>query len=47
MLEATTTGIPIVRSLMMNYPNDQIAKQITDEFMLGDHILVAPIFEEG
>jgi hypothetical protein len=32
---------------MMNYPDDVIARSITDQFMLGDHILMAPIFEEG
>ena len=47
MLEASTTGIPIVRSLMMNFPDDPIARKVTDEFMLGDHILMAPIFEES
>ena len=47
MLEASTDGIPIVRSLMMNYPGDPIARSITSQFMLGDHILMAPIFEEG
>lgn len=47
MNEATQNGIPIVRSLMMNFPDDDQSRKITDQFMLGDHIIIAPIFEEG
>jgi alpha-glucosidase (family GH31 glycosyl hydrolase) len=31
----------------MNFPDDIAAKGIIDQFMLGDHILMAPIFKEG
>ena len=47
MIEANTQGIPMVRSFMMNFPDDANGRAITDQFMLGDHIIMAPIFEDG
>ncbi|MBN1200511.1 MAG: DUF5110 domain-containing protein, partial [Anaerolineae bacterium] len=38
-------GIPIVRPLFMIDPYDRKLRDIEDEFMLGDTILVAPILE--
>lgn len=45
--EASATGVPVTRSLFMNYPEDPTARDVVDQFMLGDHILMAPIFKEG
>lgn len=44
--ESAKTGEPVVRSMDYVYPHQGFAS-ITDQFMLGDHILVAPIVEEG
>ncbi len=43
---AERTGEPILRSLEYNYPNKGYAP-ITDEFMLGEDILVCPITTKG
>lgn len=40
-------GEPIVRPLVFNFPNDPQVTNFTDEFLLGDHILIAPILSEG
>lgn len=40
--EAETSGEPILRCLEYNYPNQGYGK-ITDQFMLGTDILVAPV----
>lgn len=40
------TGEPIVRSLEYHYPN-QGFEVVTDQFLLGDGILVAPVLEKG
>lgn len=47
MQEAHDLGYPVMRPIFFNYPNDKKAWNIHDEHMLGDDILVAPIFEYG
>jgi len=42
MGELESTGIPIVRSFMLEFGEYQ--KHIDDQFMLGSQIIVAPIF---
>ncbi len=43
---AEQTGEPILRNLEYNYPNCGYA-EITDEFMIGEDILVCPIVTKG
>jgi alpha-glucosidase len=45
--EAHTTGIPIVRSLIMEYPEDRNVSNVCDQFLLGPSLLVAPIYRPG
>ncbi|GAB4469021.1 MAG: glycoside hydrolase family 31 protein [Anaerolineae bacterium] len=45
--QAATTGLPIVRPLMLAYPDDLHARRIDDQFLFGSAILVAPIVEQG
>jgi myogenesis-regulating glycosidase len=44
---ATKTGEPILRPIWYNNPDDPAAFPITDEFMLGTDVLVAPVMEKG
>jgi len=44
---ATKTGLPIMRHLMLEYPNDPAAWNVDDEYLLGEKILVAPVLMEG
>ncbi|WP_411030567.1 glycoside hydrolase family 31 protein [Spongiimicrobium sp. 3-5] len=44
--EASKTGEPIVKPLALAYPNSGY-ERIKDQFMLGDHILVAPVIKKG
>lgn len=37
-------GKPLVRPLAFDYPDDRICQNISDEYMLGDYLLVAPVF---
>jgi alpha-glucosidase len=37
-------GYPVMRPLIFEYQNDENTHNIYDEFMLGDNILVAPIY---
>ena len=44
--KASTTGEPIVRSMEYAYPHKGYV-EITDQFMLGNNILVAPFLSKG
>ena len=45
-LKAAKTGEPIVKPLEFNYPGKGYAT-ITDQFLLGDKLLVAPVTKKG
>ena len=47
MYHATQTGMPIVRSLVFQYPDDQKVSDMWDEYMFGDSLLVAPVVNAG
>lgn len=44
--QAARTGEPIVRPMEYDFPHQGFA-EITDQFMLGDRFLVAPVLERG
>jgi alpha-glucosidase (family GH31 glycosyl hydrolase) len=43
--EAAATGWPVVRHLMLHYPDDPGSLEEKYEFMVGDRMLVAPVIE--
>lgn len=45
MQEAHETGLPPMRTLFLEFPDDAKAWEITDEFMFGSKYLVAPILK--
>ncbi|MFC6206462.1 glycoside hydrolase family 31 protein [Levilactobacillus tongjiangensis] len=45
--DETQTGLPIMRPLVLNYPADQRVRNLDDEFMVGDSLLVAPIVQKS
>lgn len=44
---AHDTGLPMVRPLFLNYPEDQKSYELSDEFLFGDKFLVAPVLDSG
>lgn len=40
------TGIPMMRSLFLEYPEDLVAQTIDQAYFLGDNIYVSPVFNE-
>jgi len=45
--ECATTGIPIMRALWLEYPDDPKAVACGDEYLWGKDVLVAPVVEKG
>jgi hypothetical protein len=43
--ETRDRGLPLIRALPMQFPKDAEAAKAGDAFMLGDELLVAPIYE--
>ncbi|GFP75844.1 glycoside hydrolase family 31 protein [Clostridium fungisolvens] len=42
-----TTGLPVMRPLVLHYERDKEVYEINDQFLFGENILVAPILEQG
>lgn len=45
--EASTTGVPVIRALFLEFPYDSAAYETNDAYMLGGEFLVAPVLNEG
>src|SRR5439155_1184664 len=45
--QAHTLGLPLMRPLVLNYPDDPRVWQLGHEFLWGDDLLVAPVTREG
>lgn len=45
--KASESGLPMMRALMIDYPDDVRARGLYDEYLFGESLLVAPIIEEG
>ncbi|SDJ35729.1 glycoside hydrolase family 31 protein [Salimicrobium halophilum] len=45
--EAEKSGVPVVRPLIMEYPDDKEATDISDQFLLGRDVMVAPMLRPG
>jgi alpha-glucosidase len=47
MQQASQTGVPALRPLFLEFPDDENVAGMDDEFLFGDDLLVAPVLEEG
>lgn len=45
--KAYDTGLPIMRALVLEFPNDEKTFSINDQFMFGKEFLIAPVIEKG
>ena len=45
-VETSKTGIPTMRSMVLEYTKDRNCAYLDKQYMLGDNLLVAPIFNE-
>ena len=46
-IAATQTGVPMMRSMVMEYPRDPACTTLDRQYHLGDSLLVAPVFTES
>ncbi len=44
---ARTSGVPVMRPLFFDYPDDPRALSVTDEYLYGPSLLVAPVVTEN
>lgn len=44
--EARSAGLPMMRALWMHYPTDTTAAGISDQFLWGKNIMVAPVYQK-
>ena len=47
MHEAHLDGIPMMRAMVLEFPHDNYARSLGNQFMWGSSILVAPVYEKG
>ncbi|MCU6709285.1 glycoside hydrolase family 31 protein [Paenibacillus sp. J5C_2022] len=45
--EAAATGLPVMRPLLLEYPNDPEVTNLCDQFLVGEHLLIAPVYRPG
>ncbi|MDD3213765.1 MAG: alpha-xylosidase, partial [Eubacteriales bacterium] len=45
-VEAHETGVPMLRPMMLEFPGDIAAENCDTQYMMGDQLLVAPVFHE-
>ncbi|MGL4372983.1 MAG: TIM-barrel domain-containing protein, partial [Turicibacter sp.] len=41
------TGLPVMRPLVLHYQHDENVKEMNDQFMVGESVLVAPVVTQG
>ena len=41
------TGLPVIRPLVLHYEHDINVRNINDEFLVGESLLVAPVVDQG
>lgn len=47
MDEAHEKGTPVMRTMFFEFPEDSTCWELTDQYMFGSELLIAPIMEEG
>jgi alpha-D-xyloside xylohydrolase len=45
--EATRKGVPVMRAMMLEFPDDPTCDYLDRQYMLGDSLLVAPVFSHN
>src|SRR5690606_27691114 len=43
--EAHRTGVPVFRPLLLEFPHDEKTWNLSDQFMIGDNVIIAPVMQ--
>ena len=43
--KCTETGLPMMRALYLEYPDDRNVRYIDDEYLFGESLLIAPVLK--
>ncbi|QAY66652.1 alpha-xylosidase [Paenibacillus protaetiae] len=46
-VEAARLGVPVMRAMLLEFPQDPACELLDRQYMLGDGLLVAPVFSES
>lgn len=46
-VEAHEKGVPMLRAMVLEYPQDRMCRYLDLQYMLGDALLVSPVFRES
>ncbi|MGW3680243.1 alpha-xylosidase [Streptomyces prasinus] len=46
-VQAHDTGVPMMRPMVLEFPDDPACRQLDRQYMLGPDLLVAPVFDTG
>ena len=44
--ETANRGIPMMRAMLLEFPEDRTARDLSSQYMLGGSLLVAPVFDQ-
>ncbi len=47
LVKGSETGLPVMRPLVLEFPDDKNVENMNDQFMFGDDILVSPVVFQG
>jgi len=45
--KSSRTGLPIMRPLFLEYPSDPATHHVSDQFLVGEDVLVCPVYQPG
>ena len=45
--QASATGVPVMRAMALEFPADRGVAGLGTQYMLGESLLVAPVFSAG
>lgn len=46
-IDAHQQGLPLLRAMLIEYPQDKVCQNLDQQYMFGDSLLVAPVFSES
>ncbi len=45
--QARHSGMPLMRAMWLHYPDDEQCRKISDQYLWGRDLLIAPVYEKG